>query len=83
DSALLDGVKMIYGQFLDVLEKEGLEIINPQGEPFDPEEHEAMVVVESDECPENTVVEVLGKGYKFRGFLIRPAMVKVSCLPKE
>ncbi|MDD5448886.1 MAG: nucleotide exchange factor GrpE, partial [Actinomycetota bacterium] len=42
DSALLDGVKMIYGQFLDVLEKEGLEIINPQGEPFDPEEHEAM-----------------------------------------
>lgn len=83
DSALLDGIKIVYGQFLDVLEKEGLEIINPQGEPFDPEKHEAVVVVESDECPENTVVEVLEKGYKFRGFLIKPAMVKVSCLPKE
>ncbi|MFH1482234.1 MAG: nucleotide exchange factor GrpE, partial [Patescibacteria group bacterium] len=56
-----------------------LEVIDPQGEPFDPEHHEAMMVVETDECPEDPVVEVIQKGYRFRGVLLRPAMVQVSC----
>lgn len=73
------GVAMVLGQLLDILSKEGLEVIDPEGEPFDPEHHEAMMVVETDECPEDTVTEVTQKGYRFNGLLVRPAMVKVSC----
>lgn len=76
---LKQGVGMVLDQFLEVLEKEGLEVVDPEGEPFDPEHHEAMMVVETDECPEDTVVDVVQKGYRFNGLLIRPAMVKVSC----
>lgn len=76
---LYDGVKMVLDQFTDILTREGLEVIDPDGELFDPEHHEAFMVVETDDCPEDTVVEVSQKGYRFRGILLRPAMVKVSC----
>jgi molecular chaperone GrpE len=79
---LTEGVQMVLDQLLAVLEKEGLEVVDPGGEPFDPEHHEAMMVVETDECPEDTVVEVVQKGYRFNGLLLRPAMVKVSCAVK-
>lgn len=79
---LVEGVRMVLGQLLAVLEKEGLELIDPEGEPFDPEHHEAMMVVETDDCPEDTVVDVVQKGYRFNGLLLRPAMVKVSCAVK-
>jgi molecular chaperone GrpE len=80
---LREGVEMVLGQMLEILGKEGLEVIDPEGEAFDPEHHEAMMVVETGECPEGTVVEVTQKGYRFNGVLLRPAMVKVSCLPKS
>ena len=70
---------MVLDLMLSVLEKEGLEVIDPEGEPFDPEHHEAMLVVETSECPEDTVVGVVQKGYRFNGLLLRPAMVRVSC----
>lgn len=76
---LREGVEMVLGQVMEVLAREGLEIINPEDEPFDPEHHEAMMVVETEECPEDTVVEVAQKGYRFRGILLRPAMVSVAC----
>jgi molecular chaperone GrpE len=76
------GVEMVLGQTLDVLRKEGLEVIDPEGEPFDPEHHEAMMVVETDECPEDTVIQVVQRGYRFNGLLLRPAMVNVSCPAK-
>jgi molecular chaperone GrpE len=76
---LLGGVSMVRELMLDVLTREGLEVIDPTGEPFDPEHHEAMMVVETSECPEDTVVGVVQKGYRFRGVLLRPAMVRVSC----
>jgi len=69
----------VLGQMLEILEKEGLEVIDPEGEVFDPEHHEAMMVVETDECPEDTVVEVTQKGYRFKGMLLRPALVNVAC----
>ncbi|MBU1669675.1 MAG: nucleotide exchange factor GrpE [Actinobacteria bacterium] len=78
-NGLRDGVALVLEMTQGVLGKEGLEVIDPQGEPFDPEHHEAMMVVETDECPEDTVVEVIQKGYRFRGVLLRPAMVQVSC----
>src|SRR5450759_362849 len=76
---LLGGVSMVRELMLDVLTREGLEVIDPTGEPFDPEHHEAMMVVETSECPEDIVVGVVQKGYRFRGVLLRPAMVRVSC----
>jgi molecular chaperone GrpE len=80
---LRDGVSMVLELMLGVLTKEGLEVIDPGGEPFDPEHHEAMMVVETSECPEDTVVGVVQKGYRFRGVLLRPAMVRVSCPVKS
>jgi len=76
---LSEGVSMVLDSMLSVLEKEGLEVIDPEGEPFDPEHHEAMMVVETSECPEDIVVGVVQKGYRFNGLLLRPAMVRVSC----
>ncbi|MDD5747780.1 MAG: nucleotide exchange factor GrpE [Actinomycetota bacterium] len=81
--SLLKGVRMVLDQTLEILKKEGLEVIDPQGMKFDPENHEAVMVVETEECPEDTVLEVAQKGYRFRGELLRPAMVKVSCSVKE
>lgn len=70
---------------LKVLEKvmmdHDLEILNPVGEPFNPEFHQAMTVVPSEEAEENTVLEVLQKGFLLHDRLIRPAMVIVSGKP--
>jgi len=76
---LRQGVAKVLELMLGTLSKEGLEVIDPEGEPFDPEHHEAMMVVETGECPEGTVVDVVQKGYRFNGLLLRPAMVRVSC----
>lgn len=78
-SGLRDGVAMVLDLMLSVLQKEGLEVIDPEGETFDPEHHEAVMVVETDKCAEGTVVDVVQKGYRFSGALLRPAMVRVSC----
>lgn len=75
---LLEGVKMIYRQLQEVLENEGLKLINSQGEEFDPNLHEAVMQEETTEYPDNTVIEELRTGYFFKDRLIRPAMVKVA-----
>lgn len=72
------GVDMIYRQFLGVLEQEGLAAMNAVGQPFNPELHQAVMQVESDEYEEGTVVEELQKGYTLKERVLRPAMVKVS-----
>ncbi|MEA1927522.1 MAG: nucleotide exchange factor GrpE [Candidatus Auribacterota bacterium] len=74
----LQGVEMIYKQLEDVLKQQGLEEINALGESFDPHIHEAVQTEETDKCPEDTILEVILKGYLFRGNLLRPAAVKVS-----
>ena len=63
---------------LDVLAKFGVEAVDPQGEPFDPQVHEAMTMVPNPEVEPNTVIEVMQKGYLLNGRLVRPAMVVVS-----
>jgi molecular chaperone GrpE len=80
---LREGVAKVLELMLDTLAREGLEVIDPEGEPFDPEHHEAMMVVETDECPEGTITDVIQKGYRFEGVLLRPAMVRVSCPVKQ
>lgn len=83
NTGLAEGVAKVFELMLDTLAREGLEVIDPEGEPFDPEHHEAMMVVETDECPEDTVTDVIQKGYRFAGALLRPAMVRVSCPVKR
>lgn len=75
---LREGVELIYSQLKGILEKECVEVIDPVGEEFDPLLHEAVMQVEADGRKENTVVEVMQKGYSLKGRLLRPAMVTVA-----
>lgn len=75
---LLKGVEMVAKQLADVLGREGVEDIDPFGQPFDPHLHQAVNQVEAPEVPEHTVIEVFQKGYRMHGRVLRPAMVVVS-----
>ncbi|HUS89559.1 MAG TPA: nucleotide exchange factor GrpE [Desulfosporosinus sp.] len=72
------GVEMILRQMQTALSKEGLRAMDAVGQPFDPNLHEAVLRVASEEHPENTVVEELQKGYYLKEKVLRPCMVKVS-----
>jgi molecular chaperone GrpE len=74
---LRKGVELVYGELLGALEKAGLQRIEALGKPFDPEEHEAVMHVE-DDGGEPGVRDVVRSGYRFKGRVIRPAMVKVA-----
>lgn len=76
--ALVNGVKLIFNQLKAVLEKVGLSDVTAHGQPFDPNHHEAVRVVESDVHQEDTVVEEMRKGYTLHGRILRPAMVTVA-----
>jgi molecular chaperone GrpE len=75
------GVDMIARQMWEVLERQGLEVVDPTGKPFEPEFHEAVQRVEDPDHDPGTVVWVLAKGYLFGGRLLRPAMVGVAVEP--
>nr|WP_116187625.1 nucleotide exchange factor GrpE [Paenibacillus taihuensis] len=72
------GVDMIFRQFEQVLEAEGLRAMESVGQPFNPDFHQAIMQVESDEHEEGIVVEEVQKGYVLKDKVLRPAMVKVS-----
>jgi molecular chaperone GrpE len=76
--SFLEGVKMIYKNMYDVMGRKGLVGIDAVGETFDPNIHEAVMQVTSEEYPENVVVEELQKGYMLHDRVIRPSMVVVS-----
>ena len=75
---LLEGSELTLKLLSDVMNKFGVEQIDPDGKPFNPEEHQAMSMQPRDDVPPNTVVAVVQKGYKLNGRLVRPAMVMVS-----
>lgn len=77
-STFSQGVEMILRQLQTALTKEGLKAIEAIGQPFDPNLHDAVLRVESEEHPENTVVDELQKGYYLKEKVLRPSMVKVS-----
>jgi molecular chaperone GrpE len=79
--ALREGKQLIMKMLSKVMGDHGLEIIDPVGESFDPEKHEAMTMLPSAEHDENTVIDVLEKGYQLHDRLIRPAKVVVSRKP--
>lgn len=75
---LRTGVELIYKQFGEVLQKLNVTRVPAQGEPFDPRVHEAIEMVNSDEVPDNHVLEELQPGYRIKERLLRPAMVRVA-----
>lgn len=78
---LLEGVELTMKSFVSTIEKFGLVLIDPQGDAFNPELHQAMSMQESTDVAPNTVIAVMQKGYQINGRLLRPAMVMVSRLP--
>ena len=79
--AIAEGVKLSLKLFLDTLEKSGVVQLDPLGEPFDPQFHEAISMVENPDVEPGTVTLVVQKGYTLNGRLIRAAMVMVSKAP--
>ncbi len=76
--AVLEGVVLTHKSLLDTLKKYKVEAVDPDGEPFDPQFHQAMSMVPNPDVEPNTVLTVFQKGYTLNGRLVRPAMVVVS-----
>lgn len=72
------GVQAVHDKMLSILEKEGVEVIDPKGEAFNPMEHQAVGRVEDTDQPEETVAAVYMRGYRMGGKVIREAMVQVT-----
>ncbi len=78
EKGLKEGVELILKQFINILEEKGVKAIPCLEEAFDPNVHEAVMVVEAEGYPENTVVEELQKGYRLKNKVLRASMVKVA-----
>ena len=78
DEGFAEGMKLIFKQFMDVLEKSGLEEINALGEDFDPNFHNAIMMEDNPEFESGKVTFVMQKGYILNKKVIRPSMVKVN-----
>lgn len=76
--AIMEGVGLCRKMLLDVMAKEGVAVVDPEGEPFDPNLHQAMSMVDVPDAEPGSVVAVVQKGYTLNGRLVRPAMVMVS-----
>ena len=81
DKEYVTGIELIYNRFYDTLKKLGLEPMESKGQPFDPQIHHAVDMVETEEAPDHTVLDEFQRGYNFKGRLLRPAMVKVAVPP--
>ena len=81
-SAVVEGIRMTHGMLLSALKKFGVTPVESAGAPFNPEFHQAMTQIPTDQSPPNTVVEEFQKGYMLKDRLLRPAMVSVSTTPK-
>ena len=76
--AIMEGIDLVERKFVRVLEDSGVEVINPQGQAFDPESMEAVMRVTADsEEQDEQVAQVFQKGYSLKGVLVRPARVSV------
>jgi len=77
-ASIREGVEMTLNLFMNSLGKFNVEQLNPVGEPFDPQQHEAMSMVPAPDAEPNSVVAVVQKGYLLNGRVVRPAMVMVA-----
>ena len=82
DNATLESIRegsaLTVDMFVQVLEKNGLEQIDPLGEKFDPERHQAISMIDAENAESNSVIEVMQKGFLLNDRLVRPAMVVVA-----
>ena len=78
DAPFVVGVKLVYDQFLALLDRCGMTPLDTKGEPFDPTYHEALSQMSSDTVPANTIIEQFRRGWLLAGRLLRPAQVIVS-----
>ena len=76
--AIKEGVELTLKGFMDCFKRFNIEAVDPLGEPFDPQLHQAMSIQESPDAEPNSVIAVMQKGYTLHGRVIRPAMVRVS-----
>ena len=81
DKEYAKGIELIDQRLFETLKKAGLEHIEATGRLFDPNLHQAVDRVQSEELPDQTVLEEYQSGYNFKGKLLRPAMVKVAVKP--
>ena len=79
----LEGLEMISKKLWKMISCEGLCVIEAIGKPFDPHRHEAVVEIETSNCPEGMVVQEVRKGYLLNGEVFRPSLVNVSCSPSS
>lgn len=77
-TATAEGIQLTLKSFLDALARHQVLEVNPQGEPFDPQFHEAVSAIPSPDAEPNSVINVFQKGYTLHGRLVRPAMVVVA-----
>jgi molecular chaperone GrpE len=78
---LIEGIELTQKSFIDAVAKFGVELVNPEGEKFNAEFHQAMSMQPSADVEPNTVIAVMQKGFTLNGRLLRPAMVMVSKAP--
>ncbi|KAF5410257.1 MAG: Protein GrpE [Candidatus Methanocomedens sp.] len=76
--SILKGMEMVYNQLKNILESRGLEPIDAVGQKFDHQCHEAMMKEQTDECPNNTVIEEFQRGYRIKDRVVRYSKVKLS-----
>ena len=76
-----EGIGIIHQQLRDTLKKEGLEVVDAVDQPFDPTIHEAVMAIERDDKPAETILEEVEKGYMLNERILRPAKVIVSRPP--
>ena len=76
--ALVDGVGLTEREFLNVLERNGVKRIDPEGQPFNPHQHQAMIEIDQPDVPPGTIVQVYQPGYILEDRVLRPAMVVVA-----
>jgi molecular chaperone GrpE len=75
---LAEGVRLVHSELVSVLERNGVEPFDPSGEPFDPEVHEALSTRDADGTEPGVILDVVEKGYRLNGTVLRPARVVVS-----
>jgi molecular chaperone GrpE len=78
NKAIFEGIELTHKEFTSTLKRQGVEVVEPQGEPFNPEHHQAISMQEQADAEPNSVLQVVQKGYLLNGRLLRPAMVIVS-----
>ena len=81
--SFVEGVEKIYAQFDEFLEKRDIEPIIAEGEQFDPNKHQALMKVESDEHEHNEITEEFERGYKYKNKVLKPSKVKVNINPSD